>query len=82
MVWNAERLSAKGMPVVEGFSTTGSLEGLLVVLGGPADNLVSGGGWAPFAFRVSPRGRRRLGYALFTRSRAGTQLRHSLNITA
>jgi hypothetical protein len=37
-------------------------------------------GGAPFAFRVSPRGRRRLGYDPLTRSRAGTQLRHSLNI--
>ncbi len=36
-------------------------------------------GGAPFAFRVSPRGRRRLGYDPLTRSRAGTQLRHSLN---
>lgn len=37
-------------------------------------------GGAPFAFRVSPRGRRRLGYDPLTRSRAGTQLRHSLNV--
>ena len=36
-------------------------------------------GGAPFAFRISPRGRRRLGYDPLTRSRAGTQLRHSLN---
>ena len=36
-------------------------------------------GGAPFAFRVSPRGRLRLGYDPLTRSRAGTQLRHSLN---
>ncbi len=36
-------------------------------------------GGAPFAFRVSPRGRRRLHYDPLTRSRAGTQLRHSLN---
>ncbi len=36
-------------------------------------------GGAPFAFRVSPRGRRRLHYDNLTRSRAGTQLRHSLN---
>ncbi len=36
-------------------------------------------GGAPFAFRVSPRGRRRLHYDKLTRSRAGTQLRHSLN---
>ena len=36
-------------------------------------------GGAPYAFRVSPRGRRRLGYLPLTRSRAGTQLRHSLN---
>ena len=36
-------------------------------------------GGAPYAFRVSPRGRRRLGYDPLTRSRAGTQLRHSLN---
>ncbi len=31
-------------------------------------------GGAPFAFRVSPRGRRRLHYDPLTRSRAGTQL--------
>jgi hypothetical protein len=37
-------------------------------------------GGAPHAFRVSPRGRRRLGYDPLTRSRAGTQLRHSLNV--
>ncbi len=36
-------------------------------------------GGAPLAFRVSPRGRRRLHYDKLTRSRAGTQLRHSLN---
>ncbi len=36
-------------------------------------------GGAPYAFRVSPRGRRRLGYDPLTRSRAGSQLRHSLN---
>ena len=36
-------------------------------------------GGAPYAFRISPRGRRRLGYDPLTRSRAGTQLRHSLN---
>ena len=36
-------------------------------------------GGAPFAFRVSPRGRRRLHFDPLTRSRAGTQLRHSLN---
>ena len=36
-------------------------------------------GGAPYAFRVSPRGRRRLGYLPLTRSRAGSQLRHSLN---
>lgn len=37
-------------------------------------------GGAPLAFRVSARGRRRLGYQSLTRFRAGTQLRHSLNI--
>ncbi len=37
-------------------------------------------GGAPLAFRLSPRTRRRLGYGPLTRSRAGTQLRHSLNI--
>jgi hypothetical protein len=37
-------------------------------------------GGAPLAFRLSPRARRRLGYGPLTRSRAGTQLRHSLNI--
>jgi len=37
-------------------------------------------GGAPLAFRVSARGRRRLGYESLTRFRAGTQLRHSLNI--
>ena len=36
-------------------------------------------GGAPFAFRISPRGRRRLHYGPLTRGRAGTQLRHSLN---
>ena len=36
-------------------------------------------GGAPFAFRISPRGRRRLHYDPLTRGRAGTQLRHSLN---
>ena len=36
-------------------------------------------GGAPYAFRVSPRGRRRLHYDQLTRARAGTQLRHSLN---
>jgi hypothetical protein len=36
-------------------------------------------GGAPYAFRISPRGRRRLAYDPLTRSRAGTQLRHSLN---
>jgi hypothetical protein len=39
----------------------------------------STGGGAPYAFRVSPRGRRRLHYDPLTRARAGTQLRHSLN---
>ncbi len=37
-------------------------------------------GGAPIAFRVSARGRRRLRYDPLTRSRAGTQLRHSLNV--
>lgn len=37
-------------------------------------------GGAPLAFRVSARGRRRLGYESLTRFRAGTQLRHSLNV--
>jgi Replication-relaxation len=37
-------------------------------------------GGAPLAVRLSPRARRRLGYGPLTRSRAGTQLRHSLNI--
>ena len=37
-------------------------------------------GGAPLAFRLSPRARRRLGYGPLTRARAGTQLRHSLNI--
>lgn len=36
-------------------------------------------GGAPFAFRIGPRGRRRLHYDKLTRARAGTQLRHSLN---
>jgi hypothetical protein len=36
-------------------------------------------GGAPYAFRVSPRGRRRLHYDPLSRARAGTQLRHSLN---
>ena len=36
-------------------------------------------GGAPFAFRISPRGRRRLHYDPLTRGRAGTQIRHSLN---
>ena len=37
-------------------------------------------GGAPLAFRVSARGRRRLHYDSLTRFRAGTQLRHSLNV--
>jgi hypothetical protein len=37
-------------------------------------------GGSPLAFRVSAKGRRRLGYDALTRFRAGTQLRHSLNI--
>ncbi|MGH2511122.1 MAG: replication-relaxation family protein [Candidatus Limnocylindrales bacterium] len=37
-------------------------------------------GGAPLAFRLAARARRRLGYGPLTRSRAGTQLRHSLNI--
>jgi hypothetical protein len=37
-------------------------------------------GGAPLAFRVSARGRRRLGHDSLTRFRAGTQLRHSLNV--
>ncbi|TMD27871.1 MAG: hypothetical protein E6I94_09150 [Chloroflexi bacterium] len=37
-------------------------------------------GGAPLAFRVSAKARRRLGYDPLTRSRAGTQLRHSLNV--
>lgn len=37
-------------------------------------------GGAPLAYRVSARGRRRLGYESLTRFRAGTQLRHSLNV--
>jgi hypothetical protein len=40
---------------------------------------VSRGG-SPLAFRVSAKGRRRLGYDSLTRFRAGTQLRHSLNV--
>jgi hypothetical protein len=37
-------------------------------------------GGAPLAFRVSAKARRRLGYLSLTRFRAGTQLRHSLNV--
>ena len=37
-------------------------------------------GGAPLAFRVSAKARRRLGYLPLTRLRAGTQLRHSLNV--
>ncbi len=37
-------------------------------------------GGAPVAFRVSAKGRRRLHYDSLTRFRAGTQLRHSLNV--
>jgi hypothetical protein len=37
-------------------------------------------GGSPLAFRVSAKGRRRLGYGSLTRFRAGTQLRHSLNV--
>jgi Replication-relaxation len=37
-------------------------------------------GGAPLAFRVSAQARRRLGYLSLTRFRAGTQLRHSLNV--
>ena len=37
-------------------------------------------GGAPLAFRLSPQARRRLGYEPLTRSRGGTQLRHSLNV--
>jgi hypothetical protein len=37
-------------------------------------------GGAPLAFRVSARARRRLGYGPLSRGRAGTQLRHSLNV--
>jgi hypothetical protein len=37
-------------------------------------------GGAPLAFRVSAKARRRLGYLSVTRFRAGTQLRHSLNV--
>jgi hypothetical protein len=37
-------------------------------------------GGSPLAFRVSAKGRRRLGYDSLTRFRAGTQLRHSLNV--
>jgi Replication-relaxation len=39
-------------------------------------------GGSPLAFRVSAKGRRRLGYESLTRFRAGTQLRHSLNVVA
>jgi hypothetical protein len=38
-------------------------------------------GGAPLAFRLSARARRRLGLGPLTRGRAGTQLRHSLNVT-
>lgn len=37
-------------------------------------------GGASLAFRLSAHARRRLGYEPLTRSRAGTQLRHSLNV--
>jgi hypothetical protein len=37
-------------------------------------------GGSPLAFRVSAKGRRRLRYDSLTRFRAGTQLRHSLNV--
>lgn len=37
-------------------------------------------GGSPLAFRVSAKARRRLGYDSLTRFRAGTQLRHSLNV--
>ncbi len=37
-------------------------------------------GGAPLAFRLSARARRRLGWHPLTRLRAGTQLRHSLNV--
>lgn len=37
-------------------------------------------GGSPIAFRVSAKGRRRLRYDSLTRFRAGTQLRHSLNV--
>jgi hypothetical protein len=37
-------------------------------------------GGAPLAFRLSPHARRRLGWEPLTRSRGGTQLRHSLNV--
>jgi hypothetical protein len=37
-------------------------------------------GGSPLAFRVSAKGRRRLGYQSLTRFRAGTQLTHSLNV--
>lgn len=37
-------------------------------------------GGSPLAFRVSAKGRRRLSYESLTRFRAGTQLRHSLNV--
>lgn len=39
-------------------------------------------GGAPLAIRVSAKGRRRLHYDSLTRFRAGTQLRHSLNVVA
>lgn len=37
-------------------------------------------GGSPLAFRLSAKGRRRLGYRSLTRFRAGTQLVHSLNV--
>lgn len=37
-------------------------------------------GGAPLVFRLSPYGRRRLRYPALTRSQAGTQLRHSLDV--
>ena len=37
-------------------------------------------GGSPLAFRLSAKGRRRLHYDSLTRCRAGTQLRHSLNV--
>ncbi len=37
-------------------------------------------GGDPLAFRISAKARRRLGYLPLTRTRAGTQLRHSLNV--